>query len=97
MAKKKVTLSIDQEVWARCQVLSRTAGANWSEVAEQAFTKVADIVDELLASHPNVQSSESIQAFREDSLALLESHYQKAVEQVQDSLPVTSKVQASSK
>jgi hypothetical protein len=43
--KKQVTLSIDPDVWLRCQRLKEQGGVNWSEVAEMAFLKVLDLVD----------------------------------------------------
>ena len=43
--KKQVTLSIDPDVWLRCQRLKEQGAINWSEVAELAFVKVLDLVD----------------------------------------------------
>jgi hypothetical protein len=77
--KKKVTLTIDEDLWARCQILRRTAGANWSEVAEQAFSAVVETVDQLLVAHSDAQSSESATSFGTQALAVLEAHYQTAV------------------
>ena len=81
--KKKVTLTIDEDLWARCQILRRTAGANWSEVAEQAFSTVVDTVDQLLVAHSDLQSSEAVTSFGTEALAVLEAHYQTALAQTQ--------------
>lgn len=44
--KQKVTLSIDSDVWKRCQVLSNTVGfMNWSELAEMSFRSILDVFE----------------------------------------------------
>lgn len=43
LRKQKVTLSIDSDVWKRCQVLSnRVSFMNWSELAELSFNSILD-------------------------------------------------------
>ena len=44
--KKKVTLSIDPDVWTRCQILSSHVGfMNWSELAEMSFRSILDVFE----------------------------------------------------
>lgn len=44
--KQKVTLSIDSDVWKRCQALSNTVSfMNWSELAEQSFRTILDVFE----------------------------------------------------
>ena len=44
--KKKVTLSIDPDVWKRCQALSsRVSFMNWSELAELSFNSILDVFE----------------------------------------------------
>jgi hypothetical protein len=78
MARAKVTLTIDKDIWQRCQFLHRTAGANWSQVAERAFSVVLETFDELVSSE-SVGNAPGTPAFRNDALALIESRYQTAL------------------
>jgi hypothetical protein len=80
MGRKKVTLTIDEDVWKRCQFLHRTAGANWSQVAERAFSVVLETFDEMVSSD-TLGSSPGTPEFRKDALALLESRYESALEE----------------
>ena len=44
--KQKVTLSIDPDVWKRCQALSsRVSFMNWSELAELSFNSILDVFE----------------------------------------------------
>jgi len=76
--KKKVTLSIDAEIWDRCQFLHRTAGANWSQVAEKAFTVVLETFNDMVSGDA-LQSPPESPEFREQALALLQSRYDAAL------------------
>jgi len=78
MVRTKVTLTIDKEVWKRCQFLHRTAGANWSQVAERAFSVVLETFDEMVSAD-TLDSSPTTPEFRKQALALLESRYDAAL------------------
>jgi len=44
--KRQVTLTIDPDVWARCQTLSSHVGfMNWSELAEMSFRTILDVFE----------------------------------------------------
>ena len=45
--KKRVNLSIDPQVWARCREKGKKFGLNWSQIAEEAFVGVLLQLDEL--------------------------------------------------
>ena len=45
--RKKINLSIDSEVWARCQKVRKRFGLNWSQIAEEAFVNVLVHMEEL--------------------------------------------------
>ena len=45
--RKKINLSIDSEVWVRCQKVRRRFGLNWSQIAEKAFVNVLVHMEEL--------------------------------------------------
>jgi hypothetical protein len=78
--KKSVTLTIDEDLWERCQRLRRTAGANWSEIAEVAFASVLDTFDKLsVARDETLPSSGTTDAFADDALLHLETQYQVAI------------------
>lgn len=96
MGRKKVTLSIDEDVWKRCQFLHRTAGANWSQVAERAFSVVLETFDEMVSSD-NLASVPGTPAFRDDALALLESRYQSALAETHQILSEPSPCSVSSR
>jgi hypothetical protein len=98
MGRKKVTLTIDEDVWKRCQFLHRTAGANWSQVAERAFSVVLETFDEMV-SGDTLDSSPKTPEFRKQALALLESRYDAALLEVHEivSEPSPCKVSTSSK
>ncbi len=76
--RKRISLTIDAEVWERCQFLHRTAGANWSQVAETAFSVVLETVDEMLATD-TLDSSPTTPELRQHALALLKSRYDTAL------------------
>lgn len=44
---KRVNLSIDAQVWARCKEKGKKFGLNWSQIAEEAFAGVLLQLDEL--------------------------------------------------
>jgi hypothetical protein len=69
--KKRVTLTIDPEVWARCQQLTEQAGCNWSQVAEECFSKIIEVVDAQLEAHKSGN--------HEKSLLLLQASYHKTL------------------
>jgi hypothetical protein len=78
MGRKKVTLTIDEDIWKRCQYLHRTAGANWSQVAERAFSVVLETFD-VMVSADTLDSSPTTPEFRQQALSLLESRYDAAL------------------
>lgn len=87
--KKQVTLSIDEDLWARCQLLRRTAGANWSEIAESAFISVIDTFDKLsVPRDETLPTSGTTDAFAEDALAHLEAQYQVAIKETLEALGI---------
>ena len=45
--RKKINLSVDPEVWARCQKVRKRFGLNWSQIAEEAFVNVLVHMEEL--------------------------------------------------
>ena len=38
--KRKITLSVDPDLWAECREKRKKYGLNWSQIAEQAFLGV---------------------------------------------------------
>jgi len=76
--RKRISLTIDADVWERCQFLHRTAGANWSQVAEQAFSIVLQATDEMLAADA-LNPSATTPELRQQALALLKSRYDSAL------------------
>ena len=45
--KKRVNLSIDPQVWARCREKGKKFGLNWSQIAEEAFVGILLQLEEL--------------------------------------------------
>ena len=45
--KKRVNLSIDPGVWARCREKGKKFGLNWSQIAEEAFVGILLQLDQL--------------------------------------------------
>ncbi len=44
--KAKISLTIDPDVWKRCQTLSSHVGfMNWSELAEMSFRSILDVFE----------------------------------------------------
>lgn len=62
--KKKVTLSIDPDVWTRCQTLSsQVPFMNWSELAEISFTEILNTFESSLKAFADgSQPDEVVQA-----------------------------------
>ena len=85
--KKSVTLTIDEDLWERCQRLRRTAGANWSQIAELAFYSVVETFDKLsVPRDETLPSSGNTDAFAEDALLHLESQYKVAIQKTNQAL-----------
>ena len=38
--KRKITLSVDPDIWAECREKRKKYGLNWSQIAERAFLAV---------------------------------------------------------
>ena len=38
--KRKITLTVDSELWAECRQKRKEYGLNWSQIAEQSFLAV---------------------------------------------------------
>jgi len=93
--KKRISLTIDAGLWKRCQFLHRTAGANWSQVAEKAFSVVLETFDEMVATD-TLSSSPTTPEFREQALALLESRYDAALLETHELLSDPSSCSVSS-
>jgi len=49
--KAQINLSVDKELWGRCQLLKEKLDVNWSEVAEFAFRSVLDSYEMLAAAY----------------------------------------------
>lgn len=49
--KKRVTLTIDPDVWERCLILKERSGANFSQIAEEVFRQLCDENDEMMKLH----------------------------------------------
>jgi hypothetical protein len=93
--RKRITLTVDADIWKRCQFLHRTAGANWSQVAEKAFSVVLETFDGMVATD-TLDSSPTTPEFRQQALALLESRYDAALLETHELLSDPSSCSVSS-
>jgi hypothetical protein len=57
--RKRVNLTIDQDVWTRCQYMSSQFDfINWSSVAQTAFEQILVLLDETLEALSEGETSE---------------------------------------
>ena len=47
VGRKRISLTIDPDVWERCQSIGKEFGLNWSQIAEEAFVNVLYQMEEL--------------------------------------------------
>lgn len=82
--RKQISLSIDPDVWKRCQRLKEQGGVNWSEVAEQAFVTVLDLVDRAVAIKAATGSMDEVVG---DLERVAKSTYHKSLADLHQILP----------
>jgi len=59
--KKKVTLTIDADIWTRCQNLSsQIPFMNWSELAELSFTEILNTFESSLKGFADGSQPEEV-------------------------------------
>jgi hypothetical protein len=49
--KATVTLSLDPDLWVKCQRLRAAYGVSWSQVAQQAFAGIVEMLERAEAVH----------------------------------------------
>lgn len=54
-----ITLTLPADLWKKCRFYKETAGANWSQVAENVFYEMVEYLDGLAAAIENTGDSAS--------------------------------------
>ena len=83
--RKRIGLTIDPDIWERCQTKSKLYGVNWSLVAEQAFSVLLlqlENLEAVLASSNGDNSSSVLKASLKAYLADQFAHSYKEIEQL---------------
>lgn len=71
--RKRVTLTINPELWERCQALQEKVDISWSRVVEQILSGMLDMIE------PSAAGEEVTPAGVEQSLIAMQTVYAKAV------------------
>ena len=81
--KTRVTVTIDSDVWRRCQHLKKLHGFNWSNYLEQALLTALELVDRAEQVH---SSTGSLEAVVSDFDRSAKYAYRDAISQLRSSL-----------
>lgn len=77
MSKKRVNLTIDADMWKRCQQISAQYDfVNWSEIAETSFLQILVVLDRAAKAH---QQGETVESITDQMLLYFQSQYHEAL------------------
>jgi len=75
MTRKRINLTVEAEVWRRCQELAiRFPFINWSEIAENSFLQILVLFDEVLQIDDESQPKD-VESMTERMLLHFQSRY----------------------
>ncbi len=75
MARRRINLTVESEVWRRCQELAiRFPFLNWSEIAENAFLQILVLFDEVVQID-NDDQPKDVESMTERMLLHFQSKY----------------------
>lgn len=75
MARKRINLTVESEVWRRCQELAiRFPFVNWSEIAENSFLQILVLFDEVLQIDDESQPKD-VESMTERMLLHFQANY----------------------
>ena len=85
--RKRINLSIDSEVWAKCSEKGKKFGLNWSQIAEEAFVNVLLHMNELEkildSIPPELQASVAKTKLKD----LIEQSYTQLNQELEENIP----------
>lgn len=81
MARIKANITIDEDIWRRCKVLSdKFSVINWSEIAEVSFLETLILLEEVIKEAP--QDKESSDQMVDRVLLYFQAKYHKSLAEV---------------
>ena len=85
--KKRVGLTIDPEVWARCQEIGKKFDLNWSQIAEEAFVNVLQHMEELEKILNSMPSDLQRSAAKANLKGFIERTYTDLNQELEEEIP----------